>query len=100
MIRLTYDEYDEIITICERLHEENMSDDTNFQYVFPESISFPKVEYLQELDYRRHFRKYLPMFVFYTELDLPKLETIPEFVEAKKYMKKVMREELKLVDGQ
>lgn len=99
MTRLTYDDFDKMVKVCERIHEENMNDHSEFPFVFSESYSFPKVEDLKQLDYRRHFKKYLPMFVFYTEVDLPKLEKNPEFLETKKYMKKILREELKLVEG-
>ena len=97
MTKLTFNEYDEIEEKCDRLMASLSTDEIDLRNLLN---LFPTVEELEKIDIKKNLQKYMPFMLFWysQEADERLLDDKEEYKKTKAYIKKLIEQNLELVD--
>lgn len=96
-IRMTFDQYDHIIEVCEKIQQNYKDADVySSKLNFTQMHSYPTVDVLRKHHVSANVEKCLKMLIFYTEVYQC---DEPAFIEARQYMRQLIYDNLELVDA-
>ena len=104
-MKITYDEYDEIEEICEKLNEENMMNNIGTNRYFDIRKRFPTIQQMEKADVKNNFEEYFIYLMFwYTQKFDGEFaddeEKLGEYKASMKYIKELIDSNIEFADDE
>lgn len=97
MIKISYDQYDYIEEMCDRVNQKNESVNIGTPLYFSSVNNWPTIEQMEAMDLKNNLSQFLPFIMFwYTQKLDDKLlgNDLEEYRKSMKYIQELMKENI------